>query len=137
MATNTPQMDFKKGDLQTHYFQLPLEAWTPGGTLWFAAKPDPDNDASDSAAVINKSFGDADIVGALDDDNAEYTVGFVTYRLTFEPTDVNVSFDGGDKNKHFLGEFEFVSSVGEPESFPSDDQFIDVIVYADIKRGTA
>lgn len=128
-------MEFKKGDVQHHYFQLPEDAWFPGGLLWFAAKPAVDNDNSDAAAVINKSFDDTCVV---DSDHDEFSGGFVTYELKFLPGDIsNVSFEGGEKKKAYLGEFQYVSSLGEPETFPSDDEFIDVVVYADIKRGTA
>lgn len=137
MNTN-PTMDFKKGDAQTHYFQMPTTAWTAGGLLWFAAKPAVDNDAADAAAVINKSFNDSTIVQVGDADAAEILVGYVTYRLVFNPADIiNVSFESGESKKEYLGEFEFVSGTGVPESFPSDDDFIDVIIYADIKRGVA
>lgn len=128
-------MEFKKGDVQHHYFQIAEDAWFPGGLLWFAAKPAVDNDNTDASAVINKSFDDTKIVGP---DHDEYDGAFVTYELKFMPTDiVNVSFEDGEKKKNYLGEFQYVSSLGEPETFPSDDEFIDVVIYADIKRGTA
>lgn len=137
MNTN-PTMDFKKGDAQTHYFQMPAESWTAGGLLWFAAKPAVDNDATDAATVINKSFNDSKIVNPGDQDDDQYLAGYVTYRLAFLPADIiNVSFEDGESKKNYLGEFQFVSGTGVPESYPADDTFIDVIIYADIKRGVA
>jgi hypothetical protein len=129
------QMEFKKGDGQTHYFSLPEESWTPGGTLWFAAKPIPDNDATDAAAVIDKSFDDTTIV---DSDHEEYAAGFVTYQLEFLPGDITgVNFNNGESSLEYLGEFQFVPDTGIPESFPPNNEYINVIIYADIKRGTS
>lgn len=128
-------MEFKKGDGQTHYFAIPEDAWTPGGSLFFAAKPAVDNDATDAAAVINKEFTDSDIVGA---DHEEYVAGDVTYELSFLPGDITgVSFDNGEKKKKYLGEFQYVPDTGVPESFPGDDEYIEVLIYGDIKRGTS
>lgn len=129
------QMEFKKGDGQTHYFQLPDDSWSAGGTLWFAAKEIPDNDATDANAVINKSFDDTKIV---ESGHEEYTSGFVTYELEFLPGDiVGVNFNNGESNKEYLGEFQFVPTTGIPETFPPNDEYIQVIIYADIKRGTS
>jgi len=128
-------MEFKKGDGLTHYFAVEAASWTPGGTLFFAAKQEVDNDATDAAAVINKSFTDANIVAS---DHEEYDADFVTYELAFVPGDItNVSFTDGEKKQKFLGEFQFVPTTGLPESFPADDEYIEVIIYADIKRGTS
>lgn len=134
MANKIP-MEFKLGDKQFHYFQMETSAWAAGGKLWFAAKPQVDNDVVDGAAVINKSFNDTKIVGAL---HPEYTAGYTTYELQFDPGDITgVTFVNGEKSKKYLGEFEFVSASAEPQSFPSDDQFIEVTIFADIKRGIA
>lgn len=127
-------IEFKKGDATTHYFQMPLDSWTPGGSLFFTAKTKPDDDVTDAAAVIDASFGDAAIV---DSSHEEYDAEFVTYELGFVPGDiVNVSFADGSKKRSYMGEFQFVPTTGLPETFPGDD-FIDVVIYADIKRGTA
>lgn len=133
MASQGPTMEFKRGDDLTQYFQLPTDSWVAGGTLWFAAKPSVDNDNSDAAAVINKSFTDSAIV---DNTDPEYLAGYVTYALDFIPDDiVNVSFSNGEKSKKYLGEFVVVSALGIRESFPANDQYLNVIIYADIKRG--
>ena len=134
MAQKTT-IEFKKGDAQTHYFSLPEDAWTPGGVLFFAAKPAVDNDATDASAVIDKEFNDANIVAPGHD---EYEDGFVTYELSFFPGDiVNVNFSNGEKRKKYLGEFQYVPDTGEPESFPGNDDYIEVFIYGDIKRGTS
>lgn len=125
-------MNFKKGDSITHYFRLPTASWSAGGALFFAAKSAPDDDATDGAAVIDKEFSDSDIVTIGHD---EYLVGFVTYALNFLAADTSaVSFADGSKKKKYLGEFQFVPTDNQPQSFPGDDDFIEVIVYADIKR---
>jgi hypothetical protein len=128
-------MEFKKGDVNIHYFRISEDAWTAGSTLYFAAKPLVDNDGADAAAVINKSFGDDKIVNSS---HEEYVEGYATYELEFISTDiVGVTFEDGESLKQYLGEFQLVSALGEPESYPADNNFIDVKIYADIKRATA
>lgn len=133
MANKIP-MEFKKGDAVTHYFQMPIDSWTAGGKLFFAAKADPDDDNTDALAVIDKPFEDDAVV---DSDHEMYDPLFATYELKFDPGDVTVSFSDGAKKKKFLGEFQYVPTTGEPETFPGGDDFLEVIVYADIKRGTS
>ena len=127
-------IEFKKGDANTHYFQMPVDSWTPGGSLWFAAKTKPDDDPTDALAVIDKSFDDTAIVGLS---HEMYDEQFVTYECEFLPADiVNVSFADGSKKRTYMAEFQYVPVTGLPESFPGDE-FIDAIIYADIKRGTS
>lgn len=132
MAT-TP-MEFKRGDGLTHYFQLETDSWTPGGQLYFTVKEEVDNDNADAAAVINKSFSDSNIV--LSDDEM-YEAGWITYRLPFVPTDISstITFADGASSNDYLGEFTFDPADGEPTSFPGTDDYIPVVIYADIKRG--
>jgi len=132
MASKGPTMEFKRGDDLTHYFQLPEDSWVEGGVLSFAAKPKIDNDDSDAAAVIDKSFTDSAIVT---EDDPEYLAGYVTYALDFVPDDiVNVSFSDGSKSKKYLGEFQLVSALNVIETFPADDGYIETIIFADVKR---
>ncbi len=128
-------MEFKKGDGATHYFRIPEGSYNPGDTLFFAAKEVPDDDNTDAAAVINKSFNDSNIVNSS---HEQYAAGYVTWQLDFVASDTSaVSFSDNSEKKEFKGEFQLVPAVGEPSSFPADDQYIEVIVYADIKRGTS
>lgn len=128
-------MTFKKGDDLTHYYQMPADSWSAGGTLFFTAKPEVDNDVTDANAVIDKSFDDSDIV---DDTHEFYDEDYVTYQLEFAPGDITgVNFTDGEKKKKYLGEFQFVSDAGKVTSDPNDDNFIEVIIYADIKRGVS
>lgn len=124
------KIEFKRGDAATHYFKIPTANWTAGGTLWFAAKPAVDADATDAAAVINKSFTDSVVT-----DETINGVAHKKYTLAFVAADTaNVTFtDGTTKNK-YKGEFQFVPTSGAPVSFPADDKYIEVLVYADIKR---
>lgn len=127
-------MNFKRGDGLTHYFQVPEDSFVAGAKLFFAAKPQPDDDVTDAAAVIDKEFGDGDIVSP---GHEQYLEGFVTYELTFEPGDITgVSFGDGSSKRKFKGEFQYVPDTGIPTSSPDDDNFIDVVIFADIKRGT-
>lgn len=130
---NKVTMKFKRGDDLFQYFQIPTASFVAGGTLHFTAKPAVDNDNTDAAAVIDKSFLDSDIVDSSHD---EYESGFETYEMAFTLEDItNVTFSNGEKAKKYLGEFQIVGADGKVESFPNDDNFIEVIIYADIKRG--
>lgn len=130
-----PIMEFKKGDRQVHYFQLPIEAWAPGGTLWLTVKPEIDNDATDTAAVINKSFDDTKLVLS---GHEMYDLAWATYELEFLPTDIsNVTFEAGERSRSYLGEFVHIDAANNPNTFPGNDEFIDVKIYADVKRGNS
>jgi len=123
------EMQFKKGDRKVHYFELAEADYIAGGTLYFTAKPAIDNDATDAAAVINKSF---------DDSVVEIANGYARWTLEFLPDDITgVSFANGEKKKKYLGEFHYVNGDNQPSTFPSDDEYIDVIIYADIKRASS
>lgn len=129
------QMNFKKGDDNIHYFRMSEAVFVPGGTLWFAAKPAVDNDGADSAAVINKSFTDANIV---DNTHEQYVEGYATYELVFLPGDItSITYANGEKLKKYIGEFQLVSALNTVKSFPDDSNFIEVIIHADVKRGTS
>lgn len=122
-------MKFKKGDHRTHLFKLPIADYTTGGTLYFAAKEVPDNDVTDAAAVINKSFTDADVTT-----NATHAI----WTCAFDPDDISgVNFEDGEDEKEFKGEFQWVEDDGTRHSYPDNNSYIQVIVYADIKRGPA
>lgn len=124
---NKVTIEFKKGDNVTHFFKLPVANYSAGGTLSFVAKPSVDNDATDATAVIDKDFSDSVVV---------VDSVWATWTLAFVPADiVGVNFTNGEKKKKYLGEFVFTTSGGAKTSFPADDEFIDVIIYADIKRG--
>lgn len=126
------KIEFKKGDGITHTFLIPADQWSSGGKLFFAAKSVPDNDSTDSVAVIDKSFTDSVVT-----DTTVSGTAYKVYTLTFVAADTaDVNFSDGSKKKRYLGEFQFVPATGEPTTIPGSDDFLDVIVYADIKRGT-
>lgn len=127
------KIEFKKGDGVTHYFSMPVDSWSAGGSLFFCAKTIPDNDVTDAAAVMDVEFDDTAIV---DSSHPEYEADYVTYELDFDPADTDlITFTDGSKKKKYLGEFEFVPASGDPFSVPGNDKFLETIVYADIKRG--
>lgn len=126
MATAT--MRFKKGDGTTKIVKIPIDAWSSGGTLFFAAKTQPDDDSTDAAAVIKKDF---------DDSYVTTDSTWATYTLSFDPADTaNISFSDGSSERTYDGEFQFVPVSGDPVSYPGNDDYIEVIVYADINRRT-
>lgn len=126
---NKVTMTFKKGDNTNHVFKMPIDDYSAGGTLFFAAKEDPDNDVTDAAAVIDVSFTDSAVTT-----DATYA----TWALAFIPANLSgINFIDGEKKKTYIGEFQFVDSGGIVSTFPSDDNFIEVIIYADVKRAVS
>lgn len=123
------KMFFKRGDDVTHYFIIPASSWSAGGTLFFTAKPDVDDDVNDTKAVINRSFSDAVAVN----DGVD-----VTYTCTFPASDTTTitAESEGDTEREFVGEFQYVSNTGKVTTFPGTNDFIQVIVYFDIRRRT-
>lgn len=120
-------MEFKRGDTVTHYFKLPIASYVAGSFLFFAAKPLVDNDTADTAAVINKKFTDSSV-------NLVSNPGYATYTLTFVPADiVGVTFLNGESEKDYLGEFQFIAPSANPISFPANNKYITVKIYADIR----
>lgn len=127
-------IEFKKGDSTLHYFGFPADSWSPGGTLFFAAKPQPDDDVTDGSAVIDVHFDDTAII---DSSHEFYDSAFVTYELEFLPDDIkNVSFADGAGRRIYDAEYQYIPANGYPETFPGNDQFLEAVIYADIKRGT-
>jgi hypothetical protein len=121
------KMSFKRGDSVTHYFEMPSDSWTAGGTLTFIAKPDVDDDVADSAAVIVRSFDDT---VAVDDGE------LVTYTCAFIPSDTNNIASNGENSAEYLGEFQYVNG-SSVSTFPGNDDFIQVTVYFDLRRSGA
>lgn len=130
MAQNV--MEFKRGDAMSKGFSIPAANFVPGGTLWFIAKSIPDNDNTDASAVIKKSFDDSVVT-----DVVRKGVSCKRWQLDFDRSDiVNVTFLDGAKKLKFLGEFQYVPlGGGSPTSYPADDKFIEVYIYADLMRG--
>lgn len=124
------KMEFKKGDGVTHYFYMPADSWTAGGTLFFIAK----NEITDldAAAIIDEEFSDSVVTDETGDDNVAYK----KYTLYFAPSVTSGIAMGTAKKRKLFGEFQWVSSGGVPSSFPGNDDFIDVIVYADLRNAT-
>ena len=121
-------MKFPRRGGVTHYFSIPEASWSAGGTLFFTAKPQPDDDTTDAAAVIDKGF---------DDSKKTIAHGIVRYQLDFVgDTDIDkVSFAGGDESLTFEGQFTFVPASGPKQYFPAEPDFIETIIYPTIKNG--
>jgi hypothetical protein len=119
------KIEFKRGDQNIHQFVIPVGQWSAGGTLFFTAKPDVDDDITDANAVINYAFTDADMVN--DGTN-------VTYNCVFPPSATTNIASDGEKKRDYLAEFQFVSLSGVPTTYPGDDNFLDAIVYFDLRR---
>lgn len=129
---DTVTISLKRGDNNEFYVKYPEDLWSEGGTLFFMAKPEPDNDATDAEAVIDKSYTDSDIVDENDPQNEE---GYVVYKCTVDPDNTNgIEVDENTSRVTLSGEISYKNAAGDVASFPQDDNFIQVIVYADIRR---
>lgn len=121
------RIEFKRGDGATHYFKMPSDSWSAGGMLRFAAKPIPDDDSTDAAALINVTFDDTVVTD--DGDYKKYTLDFVA-------SDTDSILTSNAKYIKLLGEFQWTPASGDPTTYPGNDKYIETIVYADIARET-
>lgn len=122
-------IEFTRGDAITHTFSMPADAWSAGGTLFFAAKPAIDDDNTDAAAVIKKSWGD----GAVSDVVIN-GVAYKQYACTFAPADTNSIPSNSAQSAQYLGEFQWVDASGVPTTFPATDPKLQCVVYFDVIR---
>src|SRR5260370_1453640 len=120
---------FTRGDSAYHTFAMPASSWTPGGKLFFAAKPAIDDDNTDANAVIQRTWDDS-VVTAVTINNVAYK----QYTCTFLPSDTNSIQSNGATSTAYLGEFQYVPSSGLPITFPATDQKLNAVVYFDVKR---
>ena len=124
-------INFVRGDAITHTFNIPTSAWSSGGKLFFVAKPAIDDDNTDAAAVIKKSWTDGS--------TSDVVIGGVAYKqyaCAFVPADTNSIPSNGAQNADYLGEFQWVNAAGVPTTFPATDPKLDCKVYFDVARGT-
>ena len=122
-------INFTRGDAVTHTFSIPQANWSAGGTLFFAAKPVIDDDVTDTAAVIKKSWTDsATSVVVING------VNYVQYACSFTASDTNGIPSNGALSAQYLGEFQWVSSTNVPTTFPATDPKLTCIVYFDVIR---
>lgn len=125
-------IEFPRGDGIHHTFNIPTDAWTPGGKLFFAAKPAIDDDNTDANAVINQNWGDSAVTDVV--------IGGVAYKqydCYFPPSATNSILSNGADSADYLGEFQWVPASGVPITFPPNDPKLDCIVYFDVKRETS
>jgi hypothetical protein len=123
-------INFTRGDAITHTFSMPASAWSPGGKLWFVAKPTVDDDNTDAAAVIKKSWTDSAV-----SDTTINGVAYKQYACSFVPADTNSILSNGAQSAQYLGEFQWEDSTGVPITFPATDPKLNCTVYFDIARG--
>lgn len=119
------KLALKRGDTRLISFTVPEEIAPSGSTLYFMAKPAPDDDLNDASAVISKQTSDASPDGS----------GKVRFNLKLAPGDTQNIKMGGANKVEFLGELEVRTPSGEVYSIPDNNKFMKVTVYADIRRG--
>lgn len=127
-------MKFTRGDgsSNTKGFWMLASSWSAGGRLFFAAKQVVDDDAADSAALIEHSWDDTAV-----SDQVRNGVAYKRYNCVFPVSATDSIPSAGADFIELKGEFQWVSSTGDPVTSPPDDQKIDVIVYFDINRKIA
>jgi hypothetical protein len=129
---NTPILQLVRGSGATRTVSLPISLYVTGSTLRFTAKPAPDNDLTDAAAVINKTFNDSDVDTSS---NPLYAI----YTMTFIPSDTTgITFDtsSGQTQIIYAGQIKYTPLGGEPVYYPGSNNYIQVIIDADIPRET-
>ena len=126
------KIEFTRGDAAYHTLSIPASSWTAGGKLFFAAKPTIDDDATDANALIQCNWNDSAVTDVI-----MGGIAMKQYACTFPPSATSSILSHGAPSAEYLGEFQLVSSSGVPTTFPATDQKLDVVLYFDIKRGTA
>lgn len=108
---------------------MPADAWTPGGKLFFKAKPDIDDDNTDAAAVISQTFDD----GVVSDITIN-GVAYKRYTCYFPPSATNSIVSDGSSKAVYKGEWQWVDSDAVPHTFPGDSAKLKAVVYFDVVR---
>ena len=125
------KIEFTRGDAAYHTFSIPADAWTAGGTLFFAAKPIIDDDNTDAASLINGDWDDADVTNTTIDG-----VAYKEYNCYFPPAATSGILSNGADEAEYLGEFQYVPITGIPVTFPANNKKLEAVVYFDVKRKT-
>lgn len=123
-------MEFTRGDINYHTFALPASVWSAGGKLFFAAKPAVDDDDTDAASLINGVFDDTDLLSDIVVDGLTYK----QYDCTFLPAATDSILSQGADEVDLLGEFQFVPTSNNPQTYPGNNEKIAVKLWPDIKR---
>lgn len=122
-------MEFTRGDINYHTFTMPASVWSAGGKLFFAAKPAVDDDNTDAASLINGVFDDTDVT-----DVTINGIAMKKYTCTFLPAATNSILSQGADEVDLLGEFQFVPTSNNPQTYPGNNEKIAVKLWPDIKR---
>lgn len=123
------KIEFTRGDGHNHKFRMPAASWSAGGKLFFAAKAQIDDDATDAKALIQGSWDDSAVTDVEIDG-----VAYKEYACYFPPAATNNIQSNGANSLELLGEFQYVPQSGVPITFPARDQKLECIVYFDVKR---
>lgn len=104
--------ELMRGDGASREVWLPLEIYTPGGKLYFAAKEEPDADPTDNSAAVKKTMTDDDVTSTSftdpDEPNDDTVYAVFVCALTAEDT------DNAEPNDNYIGEFQYVDVDGTP-----------------------
>lgn len=121
-------MEFKRGIGGHCLFVMDIADYVPGQTIYFTAKPQPDNDPTDALAVINKPFTDADV-------DIISRPGKAVYNMEFLPEDIKpILYEEGETVRNYVGEFKQAVPGQTPVAFPARNNYINVPIYAQIRN---
>jgi|LSQX01.1.fsa_nt_gb hypothetical protein len=123
-------MDLKRGDNRTIYVNVSASIAPEGSTMYFMAKPQPDDDMGDTNAVISVNSTERVVVHTDKGDYARFTINLA-------PTDTNHIEFGDKKVISLYSEFEVRTLDGKVYSLPGSNKYIRTKVYADVRRGGA
>lgn len=124
------KITMKRGDTCTLTLTIGKTLYSPGQIVSFTAKKEYDNDPTNSKALILKTYGDESIISQ--DENK------VVYSCAINPEDtqnIEIPLKRGRGALKLIGEYQIKNGNGVVRTFPSGNEFIDIIIYPDIKMG--
>jgi hypothetical protein len=130
-------IEFTRGSPADHEFFIEADSWSAGGKLFFAAKPQIDDDTGDLASLINAYWDDTAVTTVVGTgaDGLENGVTYKRYACHFAGLATASVPSNGALSQELLGEFQWVPASGiDPLTFPPDDEKLQAVIYFDVKR---
>ena len=119
----------KRGDTRHITLAIDKALCSVGQMVTFMAKKGYDNDPTNTNALINKTYGDSDILEQNDTK--------VVYKCTLLPSDtanLEIDLKKGKGELKLIGEFE-IRDGDQVRTLPSGKNFVELVIYPDIKMG--
>lgn len=123
------KITMKRGDTRHITLAIDKALYSVGQMVTFMAKKGYDNDPTNANALINKTYGDSDILEQNDTK--------VVYKCTLLPSDtanLEIDLKKGKGELKLIGEFE-IRDGDQVRTLPSGKNFVEIVIYPDIKMG--